>query len=475
MDTTTAVQRPRCTKANGCCDRHPRVCKRHALDSSSASGGSSAHTALGALSDLSFCACLTYHGTSAAAVARAGDSIGNLSLLDSLVAMSRRQLRVFTYHGIFKPSVAKHMNTGYHVDVAFAERLAASGLSTHAGEHASLFFVPFSASTCRFTKLDLAKGGHRGNLRSVASCASDMRDGVAKIAARWPYLARRNGSDHLWVTSHDAGRDFAVLSDVRLREPAIAISNSADLDATIPSSVLLPSAHRQQQGTIPPFDPTRHVSGVPYVGGMPAATTVPRPSRRSVLAFFVGTVRQSTVAHEVRTGRVREILVAAGRRFNAEVASTPRSGTGTLRRHVRLVRGSLQRAEYVDALLDAVFCLAPRGHAVWSPRLIEAILHGCIPVVLADTYWLPFTCFVDWRKFSVRVPEAEAGRVLQMLEAMSEATVVAMHAELLRVRHLFAFSRQASHTGAQPDAFDVLLLEAYLRGSKCVAPVAYLN
>jgi len=471
MDTTTAVQRPRCTKANGCCDRHPRVCNQmHSSGtSSSASGGSSAHTALGALSGLSFCACLTHHGTSAAAVARAGDSIGNLSLLDSLVVMSRRQLRVFTYRGIFKPAVAKHMNTGYHVDVAFAERLAASGLSTHAGEHASLFFVPFSASTCRFTKLDLAKGGHRGNLRSVASCASDMRDGVAKIATRWPYLARRNGSDHLWVSSHDAGRDFAVLSDERLREHAIAISNSADLDATIPSSVLLPSAHRQQQGTIPPFDPSRHVSGVPYVGGMPAASAVPRPSSRSVLAFFVGTVRQSTDAHEVRTGRAREMLVAAGRRFNAEVASTPRSGTGTLRRHVRLVRGSLLRAEYVDALLDAIFCLAPRGHAVWSPRLIEAILHGCIPVVLADTYWLPFTCFVDWRKFSVRVPEAETGSVPHMLEAMPEATVEAMHAELLRVRHLFAFSRQASHAGAQPDAFDILLLEAYLRGFKCVA------
>lgn len=122
MDTTTAVQRPRCTKANGCCDRHPRVCNQmHSSGtSSSASGGSSAHTALGALSGLSFCACLTHHGTSAAAVARAGDSIGNLSLLDSLVVMSRRQLRVFTYRGIFKPAVAKHMNTGYHVDVAFA-------------------------------------------------------------------------------------------------------------------------------------------------------------------------------------------------------------------------------------------------------------------------------------------------------------------------------------------------------------------
>jgi hypothetical protein len=188
-----------------------------------------------------------------------------------------------------------------------------------------------------------------------------------------------------------------------------------------------------------------------------------------VLAFFVGTVRQSTDAHEVRTGRARAMLVAAGRRFNAEIASTPRSGTGTLRRHVRLVRGSLLRAEYVDALLDAIFCLAPRGHAVWSPRLIEAILHGCIPVVLADTYWLPFTCFVDWRKFSVRVPEAETGNVPHMLEAMPETTVEAMHAELLRVRHLFAFSRQASHAGAQPDAFDILLLEAYLRGFKCVA------
>ena len=44
----------------------------------------------------------------------------------------------------------------------------------------------------------------------------------------------------------------------------------------------------------------------------------------------------------------------------------------------------MSHAEYLCAMADSVFCLAPRGQAAWSPRLDEAIHAGCIPVIIAN-------------------------------------------------------------------------------------------
>ena len=57
---------------------------------------------------------------------------------------------------------------------------------------------------------------------------------------------------------------------------------------------------------------------------------------------------------------------------------------------------------YSENLRRSIFCLCPRGFAVWSPRVYESVLSGCIPVILADGMHLPFSfqnSGIDWRKF----------------------------------------------------------------------------
>ena len=142
-------------------------------------------------------------------------------------------------------------------------------------------------------------------------------------------------------------------------------------------------------------------------------------------------------------------------------------------RRVRVVSGHLPPHDYFGMLLDAVFCLCPRGHAVHSPRLIEAILHGCIPVVLADSFIAPFSCFFDWHSFAVFVPEGDAARTAEILASFTADALDAMHAQLIRVRRFFAFREHASLPGA-PDAFDIAMLEAYLRAASGVGACARL-
>jgi hypothetical protein len=61
--------------------------------------------------------------------------------------------------------------------------------------------------------------------------------------------------------------------------------------------------------------------------------------------------------------------------------------------------------EIVD-LSHTKFCLCPRGTQVWSPRLVGAIVYGCIPVIIANHYDLPLSRFFDWSTFSVQVDAA---------------------------------------------------------------------
>ena len=86
-----------------------------------------------------------------------------------------------------------------------------------------------------------------------------------------------------------------------------------------------------------------------------------------------------------------------------------------------LLEGKTTRKTYLKELSRSVFCLAPRGFAVWSQRLYEAILYGCIPVIIADEMRLPYDQFLDWTKFSVKVHEQSVlnGALQDILQSYS--------------------------------------------------------
>ena len=74
---------------------------------------------------------------------------------------------------------------------------------------------------------------------------------------------------------------------------------------------------------------------------------------------------------------------------------------------------------YTSLMRDSKFCLHVRGTRVQSPRLIEGMMFGCVPVILADGYELPMSWLFDWSKFSIRLPEIEYRRLPDVFAQVS--------------------------------------------------------
>ena len=85
---------------------------------------------------------------------------------------------------------------------------------------------------------------------------------------------------------------------------------------------------------------------------------------------------------------------------------------------------------------NSSFCGAPHG-AGWGSRLSNAILRGCIPVILQDDSTLPMEPFLDYSQFAVRVPLADIPRLDVILRAYSADAVSDMRHRLLQVAPYF--------------------------------------
>ena len=73
-------------------------------------------------------------------------------------------------------------------------------------------------------------------------------------------------------------------------------------------------------------------------------------------------------------------------------------------------------AGYQSEIIRSVFCLCPLGWAPWSPRLVESVALGCVPVIIADGIRLPFPFAVKWPEISLTVAERDVGKLGRILE-----------------------------------------------------------
>lgn len=85
---------------------------------------------------------------------------------------------------------------------------------------------------------------------------------------------------------------------------------------------------------------------------------------------------------------------------------------------------------YQNEIARSVFCLCPLGWAPWSPRLVESVALGCVPVVIADGIRLPFSSTVNWPEISLTVAEKDVGKLDKILERVAATNLTVIQKNL---------------------------------------------
>lgn len=79
--------------------------------------------------------------------------------------------------------------------------------------------------------------------------------------------------------------------------------------------------------------------------------------------------------------------------------------------------------DYPQILQDSTFCLVIRGARIGQPALFDVMSAGCIPVIVADGYILPFSEVLDWKRIAVTLLEDDLENVIQILDSYTQEKI----------------------------------------------------
>lgn len=101
--------------------------------------------------------------------------------------------------------------------------------------------------------------------------------------------------------------------------------------------------------------------------------------------------------------------------FLYEINCNPPSNKSSIR--CNTLRGL--RYRYSELIRSSDFCIIMATAYLSSPLLSDALMFGCIPVIIIDNYVLPFYNKIDWTMISIRIQEKALPHVVEILNAIS--------------------------------------------------------
>ncbi|KAG6412090.1 hypothetical protein SASPL_124756 [Salvia splendens] len=328
----------------------------------------------------------------------------------SYIEMEKR-LKVYIYEEgeppVFHFGPCKHT---YAIEGIFIGNMEVSLFRTFDPNEAHLFFLPISITM--ITQVIFVPETH-----DWTHMKSTTKDYINVIANKYPYWNRSLGADHFMLACHDWGPEISFAIPHLYQNAIRALCNA---------------------NTSERFDPARDVS-VPEIH-LPTGTTSgllggPPPSRRPILVFYAGGVH----------GPIRPVLLE-----HWENASDP---------DVQVHRYLPRNMSYYGMMRRSRYCICPSGYEVASPRMVEGLYLGCVPVLIKEGYVVPFSDVLDWEKFAVIVPVKEIPNLKKILAGIKLRDYLQLQRRGIKMRRHF----EVNTPPRRYDVFGMILHSIWLR------------
>eukprot|EP00639_Heterosigma_akashiwo_P000527 CAMPEP_0194579968 /NCGR_PEP_ID=MMETSP0292-20121207/13884_1 /TAXON_ID=39354 /ORGANISM="Heterosigma akashiwo, Strain CCMP2393" /LENGTH=516 /DNA_ID=CAMNT_0039433149 /DNA_START=107 /DNA_END=1657 /DNA_ORIENTATION=+ len=263
-------------------------------------------------------------------------------------------------------------------DMYFAEYLIGQSFKnspcrTADPEAADLFVVPAQPTAA----LHGGGSGGGGTPADFARALEYLRSvHIAISTDGGPYFNMSQGEDHVWIISHDIGSCLApieISKGIFIQSNGDKVQNTACLHEYLHKSPSKPPSELLERAKLPCYDPEKDVVVPPYTLARAQAERWSVPGgggggggrhQRPTLAHFRGTAR-GWGAWCYSQG-IRQFLVT----------------------HAKGIEGFQIKTDFTDQFLYFIetlkskFCFSPSGWAGWSQRIYQAMVAGCVPVLL---------------------------------------------------------------------------------------------
>ncbi|KAG6457742.1 hypothetical protein O3G_MSEX010462 [Manduca sexta] len=232
---------------------------------------------------------------------------------------------------------------------------------------------------------------------------------VATRLSRLPYW--KNGRNHLIFNLY-AGTWPDYAEGALGFDPGEAILARASASETIfrdGFDISLPLFHKEH----------------PERGGLPpAATGNPFPAPRRHLLAFKGKRYVHGIGSETRNS-----LWHLHDGNNLILVTTCRHGKSW--KDLRDERcdednREYDKFDYEQLLANSTFCLVARGRRLGSYRFLEALAAGCIPVLLSNSWRLPFDERIDWKRAVIWADERLLLQVPELVRSVPPERILAL-------------------------------------------------
>ncbi|KAE8692557.1 Exostosin family protein isoform 2 [Hibiscus syriacus] len=284
-----------------------------------------------------------------------------------------------------------------------SERLLKNVVRVDRQEEADLFYVPFFTTISFF-------------LLEKQQCKALYREALKWVTDQ-PAWKRSEGRDHIFSIHHP----WSFKSVRRYVKNAIWLL--PDMDST--GNWYKPGQVSLEKDLILPY--------VANVDLCDANCVSESESKRTTLVFFRGRLKRNA------GGKIRSKLVA-------ELADAKdvviEEGTA----------GEQGKTAAQKGMRSSTFCLSPAGDTPSSARLFDAVVSGCIPVIISDELELPFEGILDYRKIAIFVSSTDAvqpGWLLTYLKGISSNKIREMRKNLVEFSRHFVYSSPAQPLGPE--------------------------